>query len=1440
MGLKLLKKRKQKQTGGSLRRVPIVEPLEPRILLSADLPGLDTLASHSDAHDQVDVDQVLADANTAFMLATADPDPQAASEPDHDDETADDAVNAVAQAEPLRQELIIVDPSVPGYEILLADVRAVGGEGTELRIEMLDPQRSGVDQITRLLFQYADLDAIHLISHGGDGTLQLGSDTLDQASLDHKEDFISTWGAALSADGDILIYGCNLAASETGEALVNALAELTGADVAASDDLTGHANLGGDWELEFLVGELETPIFADAVVQRDWTGTLDAAEVSAEYLSTPLAFEENSGQFDEPVDYVARGDSYAVFLTDTDAVIRLDGDDGGHVLRLDVVNADTTASVSGDNRLETISNYLHGDDPDGWRTGVENFGAVRYEGVYDGIDLVYYGNQRQLQYDFHVDPGADHTQIRLNFEGAYDLAIGETGELVITLNEAGDHVTFKAPYSYQTAGDGTLEEVASHYVIHTDGTVGFDVGGYDASRELVIDPTLNWASYYGSTGAEVANDVAVDASGNVYIVGDSTTAGSLPAPTAGPLAPGAGGLKDAYVAKFDATGGLVYATYLGGTANETGEALTVDGSGNVYLAGVTASTDFPLVGEYQNSLAGSDDVYLVKLNSTGTSIDYSTYLGGNSTNDESVGGIALDPDNPGRVIIGGSTQSNDLPTKLAYDATSDSDFDGYLAAFDTTTTGNASLVYSTYFGGVGGNTTINDIAVTTGGKISFTGHSSSSTSFPTSANAYDSSLPDNNDAYVGQLSTDGAGSWTLEYSSFLGSPGTGHAEYGEAITVDAAGNIYIAGRVDNGSFPTKNAYDPNYNFSADVFVAKFDPDAVTGPDSLVYSTYFGGSGYDTVTDIAVDADGNLFLTGSTSSFNLPLEREIDNSLDGSKDAYIAVLGPAGNTLEFSTYYGGENDDTGEGIALGSATTVYVTGDTSSSIGVASGSGEYQTSFGGTDGFLARFENLLNEDPVATNNSYTVAEGGTLNGNVISDDTGAGIDSDPDTDPLTASVVDGPLHGTLVLNSDGSFTYTPYDAADGDNFADTDSFTYQVNDGNGGTDTATVTITVTPDATNEAPVHNVPGAQTIGQDLTLVFNDANTNRIVVRDDAGGNTIDVTLTATNGTATLSGTTGLTVSGNGTASVMLSGTLTDINAALDGLTFTPTASYLGAASLRIQTSDNGHSGTGGTLTDDDTISIDVIAINDPPVNSVPAAQTVDQDGMLLFSSATATAISISDPDAGGVDVEVTLTATNGTLNLSGTKGLTFTPPADGTDDASITFTGTVADINAVLEGMTFVATPGFTGAASLQITTDDLGNSGAGGAQSDTDTVAITVQPRDSALWLTTATDETNSGAPGLNSWTGGEVLQFGGSLSLEPGTTSGTFSAVFNLDDPTFGDTDTIVNALHHVGTNIAVGTNAIQLYAGDILLSTQASENLTGLSVSEKSVFVFRP
>jgi VCBS repeat-containing protein len=303
--------------------------------------------------------------------------------------------------------------------------------------------------------------------------------------------------------------------------------------------------------------------------------------------------------------------------------------------------------------------------------------------------------------------------------------------------------------------------------------------------------------------------------------------------------------------------------------------------------------------------------------------------------------------------------------------------------------------------------------------------------------------------------------------------------------------------------------------------------------------------------------------------------------------------------------------------------------------------------GDRDAFVAKF--TFNQQPTATDNSYTVVEGGTLNGNVITDDTGAGVDSDPDGDPLTASLVSGPLHGTLGLNADGSFTYTPFDEP-ASNFADADSFTYQVSDGKGGTDTATVSITVTPDATNEPPVNSVPGSQTTGQDIPLVFSEGNGNCILLRDDAGGNAIELTLTATNGTVTLAGTTGLSITGgaDGSATVTVQGSLTDINNALEGLMFTPTASYLGAASLEVLTNDLGQSPAAAPQTDTDVIDIDVIAINDAPVNTVPGAQAVDQDGMLLFASATGTAISVSDPDAGSNAVEVTLTATNGTLNL------------------------------------------------------------------------------------------------------------------------------------------------------------------------------------------------
>ena len=377
--------------------------------------------------------------------------------------------------------------------------------------------------------------------------------------------------------------------------------------------------------------------------------------------------------------------------------------------------------------------------------------------------------------------------------------------------------------------------------------------------------------------------------------------------------------------------------------------------------------------------------------------------------------------------------------------------------------------------------------------------------------------------------------------------------------------------------------------------------------------------------------------------------------------------------------------------------------------------------------------------------------------------------------------------------------------------------------------------------NAAPVNTVPATQNTAIDTPLVFGTANGNLISVADTDDGS-VEVTLTATNGTLTLNGTTGLAFSnGDGSAdpTMTFSGTLADVNAALDGLQFDPTAAFEGFATLQITTTDFA-AGGGSPKTDIDAVTIEVGDVNTAPVNSVPSTLTLDpivQNGMLLFSSARGTAITISDADTGSAAVQVTLAATNGTLNLQSTQGLTF-GTGDGTADATMTFTGTVADINAALEGMTFVATTNFVGTANVQITTDDLGNSGAGGAQSDTDSVDITVQAPNNALWLTTQDDSTATGAPGLDNWTAGTVLNFGASLTLEPGTTSGTFSAVSNYDG--FGDGDVRVDGVHYVSRDMTVGTNNVQLYAGDLLLSVQGAETIGGLSVDDKDIFVFRP
>ena len=346
-----------KYTKDKKRKIPAVfEQMEPRLLFSAGLEGVlaaDQLEAPTDVYTQTVLEQRL-DRDSAETPAAETP------------------------AAEVRIELVFVDTDTPEYKTLLSDLLTYPDDTTTYQVFELDNTRDGIAQITAVLDGFENVNAIHLLSHGSEGAIDLGSTTLDTDTLAANADQVRSWGSALTDNGDILIYGCNLAATTEGQSLVNTMADLTGADVAASEDLTGSAQLGGDWELEYQVGQVTAALSTDDSVRIQWSGTLDSTEVSANSLTTPLAFEANVGQTDAQVDYLARGSGYSVFLTDGDAVLALQDGDTGHAIRLDLVGADSNAAVTGEDLLDSYSNYLIGSDAEAWQSRVENHAAVVY------------------------------------------------------------------------------------------------------------------------------------------------------------------------------------------------------------------------------------------------------------------------------------------------------------------------------------------------------------------------------------------------------------------------------------------------------------------------------------------------------------------------------------------------------------------------------------------------------------------------------------------------------------------------------------------------------------------------------------------------------------------------------------------------------------------------------------------------------------------------------------------------------------------------------------------------------------------------------------------------------------------------------------------------------------------------------------------------------
>src|SRR6266571_4564355 len=542
-----------------------------------------------------------------------------------------------------------------------------------------------------------------------------------------------------------------------------------------------------------------------------------AARVSESYGKLPLQFEANRGQTHQDVHFLSRGAGYSLYLTAGEAVLVLtkpnaDAKDDARsaktrgesvALRMSLVGAARKPTVSGTDELPGKANYFIGKDRSKWRTNVPTYARVHYREVYPGIDLVYYGNQRQLEYDFVVAPGANPKKIVLGFRGADKLEIDSQGELV--LHTAGGDVRQHKPVIYQEI-DGVRQEIAGSYVRKGADRVGFRLAAYDTTRPLIIDPVLAYSTYLGSSGDEQGAAIAVDRDGSAYVIG-TTNGADFPA-TAGTLDASFNGLLDVFVTKLNATGSvLIYSTFLGGSDADQGLGIAVDANGAAYVTGSASSADFPTTaGAFDTTYNGSGDAFVTKLDPSRSALDYSTFLGGTSVDE----GNSIAVDATGAAYVTGKTDTRDFPTTVgALDTTSGCC--GFVTKLNST---GSVLVYSTFLKGAAGF----GIAVDTVGSAYITGDSFGG--FPTTPGAFQPSAAGGDDAFVAKLNADGTG---LIYSSYLAGSG---GDRGSGIAVDASCNAYVTGATASTNFPTTTeAFQPAFGGNNnDAFVAKIADD----------------------------------------------------------------------------------------------------------------------------------------------------------------------------------------------------------------------------------------------------------------------------------------------------------------------------------------------------------------------------------------------------------------------------------------------------------------------------------------------------------------------------------------------------------------------------------------------------------------------------------------
>ena len=694
----------------------------------------------------------------------------------------------------------------------------------------------------------------------------------------------------------------------------------------------------------------------------------------SKYGKLPLEFEVNQGQTASDVRFLSHGDGYTLFLTGDEAVMTLrqpaPGSDSRpgrtkfgkrlanrgsaekvSVLRMRLDGANSNAAVSGVDRMPTKVNYFIGNDPQKWRTDVPVYSQVKYQSIYPGVDLLFYGNQRQLEYDFVVAPGADARQIAFDVQGANKLHVDAHGNLLMHVRRG--EVELQKPLIYQDV-NGKRREIAGNYAIANNHEVRFAVAEYDRDLPLTIDPVLNYVTYLGGTGIDAAFGIALDAAGDAYVTG-FTSSTDFPQQNAEPPTPPTDIAAEgtAFVSELNPTGtALLYSTYLGGSGSVNGgdeaNAIAVDAATplSIYVTGFTYSADFPVStnaligapGPGGTSTGGSGFVTKLTPSLTGTAqLAYSTYLGGNT--EDQGNGIAVD--GSGDAFVTGLTLSTDFPTTAnAYSQTALNPTNGgaFLTEINTVT---GTDVYSTYFGGttgVGNAFLFGDeafgITVDTSSNAYIVGTATSG-DFPTAGHTISSCSTDTNGiAFVSVINTTTP---ALTYSTCLGGATT--ETQGQAITLGPSGIAYVTGQTTSTDFPvTTNSIPAPAGFGAGngvVFVSLLN---TTGTTPNQYSTLLGGSNGDYPFGIAADSTGNAYVAGSTGSADFPLTLGalIQARNNGFGTGFVSKINPGGNKqadLIYSSYFGGNGVggtfDAAFGIGLFSG-NAYIAGQAASS------------------------------------------------------------------------------------------------------------------------------------------------------------------------------------------------------------------------------------------------------------------------------------------------------------------------------------------------------------------------------------------------------------------------------------------------------------------------------------------------------------------------------